>query len=135
MTKLTRFGVSMEDELLKDFDQFIDNKGYANRSEALRDLVRRELEQEQLSNPNTKAIGTLTITYNHHANDLTDKLNDIQHDYFDTIITTTHVHVDAHNCLEVLLLRGKIKEIQAIADRLCSVKNITSGKLTLTQVQ
>jgi CopG family nickel-responsive transcriptional regulator len=132
MNKILRFGVSIDDYLLKQFDDIISRKGYVNRSEAIRDLIRGMLVSEEVTDRNAEAIGTLTLVYSHDVRELSDKLNDIQHHHHRIIISATHIHLDEHNCLEVLILRGKTHQIQAIADRLLSVKNVRHGKLTFT---
>ncbi|MCX7678808.1 MAG: nickel-responsive transcriptional regulator NikR [Spirochaetes bacterium] len=132
MNNIIRFGVSIDEKLLKRFDTLIEQKGYVNRSEAIRDLIRDMLVQEDTSSPDAEVIGTLTLIYSHHASDLAEKLNDIQHQHYDHIISTVHVHLDEHNCLEVLLLRGQKHIVQKIGDNLLSVKNVRHGKLTIT---
>jgi CopG family nickel-responsive transcriptional regulator len=135
MNNIIRFGVSIDEKLLNRFDAIIFEKGYVNRSEALRDLMRDMLVSEVISNPETESIGTLTLVYSHDIRELADKLNDIQHHFHKIIISATHIHLDEHNCLEVLILRGKIKNIQSIADKLISVKNVRHGKLTVTTAE
>jgi CopG family nickel-responsive transcriptional regulator len=132
MNNIIRFGVSIDEKLLTRFDALISEKGYVNRSEAIRDLIRDLLVQEDTASPEAEVIGTLTLIYSHHASDLSEKLNDIQHQHHDNIISTVHVHLDTHNCLEVLLLRGQKRIVQQIADNLLSVKNVRHGKLTIT---
>jgi len=132
MNDLLRFGVSIDQKLLNRFDALITEKGYVNRSEAIRDLIRDMLVAEEIANPEAESIGTLTLIYSHDVRELSDKLNDIQHHYHSIIISATHIHLDEHNCLEVLILRGKTKDVQAIADKLLSVKNVRHGKLTVT---
>lgn len=132
MNNVIRFGVSIDDKLLKKFDSVIEEKGYVNRSEAIRDLIRDLLVREETSSPEMEVIGTLTIIYSHHESEISEKLNDIQHGFYVNIISTVHVHLDEHNCLEVLLLRGPRKTVQSIADHLLSVKNVRHGKLTVT---
>jgi CopG family nickel-responsive transcriptional regulator len=132
MNELIRFGVSIDSKLLKQFDDSIANKGYVNRSEAIRDLIRDMLVNQELANKNAESIGTLTLVYSHDVHELSEKLNEIQHHQHRIIISSTHIHLDEHNCLEVLILRGKTKQIQAIADKLLSVKNVRHGKLTFT---
>jgi len=132
MNNVIRFGVSIDDKLLKKFDSVIEEKGYVNRSEAIRDLIRDLLVREETASPETEVIGTLTLIYSHHESEISEKLNDIQHSYHGNIISTVHVHLDEHNCLEVLLLRGVAKTVQTIADHLLSVKNVRHGKLTVT---
>lgn len=132
MPNIVRFGVSIEENLLTRFDSLIEKKGYVNRSEAIRDLIRDMMVSEDLSRPDSESIGTLTLVYSHEVRELSDKLNEIQHRWFRIIISSTHIHLDEHSCLEVLILRGKTKDIQTIADLLLSVKNVKHGKLTMT---
>lgn len=132
MNNLIRFGVSIDNKLLKRFDALIAEKGYVNRSEAIRDLIRDMLVSEDIANPDAESIGTLTLVYSHDVRELSEKLNDIQHHNHKIIISTTHIHLDEHNCLEVLILRGKAKEVKLIADRLLAVKNVRHGKLSVT---
>jgi CopG family nickel-responsive transcriptional regulator len=130
---ITRFGISLERMLLEKFDNLIEKKGYANRSEAIRDLIRDSLVQEEWeSSPNNETVGTITIVYSHDTRELADKLTDIQHHHHDIIISTMHVHLDEHNCLEVIAVKGKAKDIKAVADRLIGTKGVKHGKLTLT---
>lgn len=133
MEKITRFGVSIEPDLLKKFDKIIKKKGYANRSEAIRDIIRKNLITERTEDPNTEAIGTLTMIYDHHAGNLTSKLLDLQHNHHKEILTTTHIHVDHDNCLEVLVLKGKTGNIQKLADNIKSLKGIKHGELVITE--
>ena len=132
MEKISRFGVSIEPELLEKFDIQIKKEGYSNRSEAIRDLIRKDLIEEKQKDPNEESIGTLTMIYDHHTNNLTNKLLDIQHDHNAEILTTTHVHIDHHNCLEVIVLKGKTGNIQRLADTIKSLKGIKHGELVLT---
>ncbi len=135
MNNIIRFGVSIDEKLLNKFDEIILGKGYVNRSEAIRDLIRDMLIAEEISKPDTESIGTLTLVYSHDIRELADKLNDIQHHFHKIIVSATHIHLDEHNCLEVLILRGKIKNIQTIADKLISIKNVRHGKLTVTALE
>lgn len=132
MNNLIRFGVSIDQKLLKQFDSIIMEKGYVNRSEAIRDLIRDMLVSEDIANPDAESIGTLTLVYSHDVRELSEKLNEIQHHNHKIIVSTTHIHLDEHNCLEVLILRGKAKDVSLIADRLLSVKNVRHGKLSIT---
>jgi len=132
METITRFGVSIEPELLKKFDRMIKKKGYTNRSEALRDLIRKNIVVEENIEPDTEGLGTLTMVYDHHAGPLTTKLLDIQHDHHEEILTTTHIHVDHHNCLEVLVLKGTTRNLQQLADNIIALKGIKHGELVLT---
>ena len=130
MDDLVRFGVSMDSRLLKQFDKYINQKGYANRSEAIRDLIRSNLVEEEWEVGTGETVGTITIIYNHHKRELTDTLTNIQHKYHASMISTMHVHLDSHNCLEVLVVKGKAREIKIIADRLIGTKGVIHGKLT-----
>lgn len=130
--KVARFGVSMDPVLLDKFDALIRRKGYANRSEAVRDLLRRHLVEEEWQERRGEVVGAVTLVYDHHFHDLADKLNDLQHDHFRNIISTTHIHLDAHNCLEVLILRGKSGQIKPISDRLICTKGVKHGSLAMT---
>jgi len=131
--KITRFGVSIELDLLKKFDKNIKMEGYTNRSEAIRDLVRKNLIREENKNPNAESIGTLTMIYDHHTGNLTNKLLDLQHDHTKEILSTTHIHIDHNNCLEVLVLKGKTGKIQKLADNIKSLKGIKHGELVITK--
>ena len=131
--KITRFGVSIEPDLLKKFDKIIKMEGYTNRSEAIRDLVRKNLIRKEKRNPNAESIGTLTMIYDHHIGNLTNKLLDLQHDHTKEILSTTHIHIDHDNCLEVLVLKGKTGKIQKLADNIKSLKGIKHGELVITK--
>jgi CopG family nickel-responsive transcriptional regulator len=130
MDDVVRFGVSMDSRLLKQFDKYINQKGYANRSEAIRDLIRNTLVEEEWKVGTGETVGTITIIYNHHKRELTDTLTNIQHKYHASMISTMHVHLDSHNCLEVLVVKGKAREIKIVADRLIGTKGVIHGKLT-----
>jgi CopG family nickel-responsive transcriptional regulator len=135
MEKIKRFGVSIEPDLLNKFDKAIKKKGYTNRSEAIRDIIRKDIITEKNKNPNLESIGTLTIIYDHHAGNLTNRLLDLQHDHTKEILSTTHIHIDHHNCLEVLVLKGKTGNIQKLADNIKSLKGIKHGELVITESQ
>ena len=132
--RLIRFGVSMEQDLLGEFDSLCASKGYENRSEAIRDMVRNLLIESKLKEENTEGVGTLTLVYNHHHRELEEKLTEYQHHHMNAIISTVHVHLTPHLCLEVLLLRGKAKEIKKVAYGLIATKGVQHGKLVLTAV-
>jgi CopG family nickel-responsive transcriptional regulator len=129
---VTRFGVSLDQTLLAQFDRVIARKGYTNRSEAIRDLIRDSLVREQWELGSDEVVGTLTLVYNHEVRDLTDKLTDLQHAHYRAIVSTLHVHLDAHHCLEVLVLRGKAKELKSIADRLIGTRGVKHGTFSAT---
>jgi len=127
-----RFGISIDDKLLDSFDRLIELKGYMNRSEAIRDLIRAALVELKWEGGEEETVGTVTLVYNHHVRDLSDKLTEQQHTHHDQIISALHVHLDAHNCLEVLVVRGKAREVKKIADELIGVKGVKHGKLVMT---
>jgi CopG family nickel-responsive transcriptional regulator len=131
--KITRFGVSIEPELLKKFDKMIKKEGYENRSEAIRDLIRKNLIKEKSKDPDEKVIGTLTMIYDHHTGNLTNKLLDIQHDHTSEILSTTHIHIDHNNCLEVLIIKGNSGRVQKLADSIKALKGIKNGELVITK--
>jgi len=130
--EIVRFGVSVEKNLLASFDELISRKGYANRSEALRDLVRDHLVEEEWKVEKKEMIGTITIVYNHHTRGLSDTLIDLQHHFHNLIISTMHLHMDEDNCLEVLVVKGMVDKIKSIADKLISTRGVKHGKLTMT---
>ncbi|ENO11830.1 transcriptional regulator, CopG family [Thermoplasmatales archaeon SCGC AB-539-C06] len=131
--KITRFGVSIEPDLIKKFDKVIKKEGYTNRSEAIRDLIRKDLIEDKNKNPDEEAIGTLTMIYDHHVGSLTDRLLDLQHDHTKEILVSTHVHIDRNNCLEILVLKGENWQIQKLADNIRSLKGIKNGELVITK--
>jgi CopG family transcriptional regulator, nickel-responsive regulator len=132
MSKIVRFGVAMDKELLNKFDRLIIRKGYHNRSEALRDLVRNNLIEDQWKTANNETVGTITIVYSHSVSEIADILTELQHHYHKEIISCMHVHLDAHNCLEVLAVKGKPDNIKKIADTLIATKGVKHGKLVMT---
>ena len=132
MEEIVRFGVSMEKNLLAGFDELISSKGYANRSEALRDLVRDHLVEEEWKVEKKEMIGTITIVYDHHTRGLSDTLIELQHHFHNLIISTMHLHMDEDNCLEVLVVKGMVDKIKTIADKLISTRGVKHGKLTMT---
>ncbi len=129
---VTRFGISIEDPLLKGFDELIKRKGYSNRSEAVRDLIRDSLVMEEWESSTAETVGTITIVYSHETRELTDNLTDLQHHYHQSIISAMHIHLDEHNCLETIVVKGRARDIKTIADRLIGTKGVKHGKLTAT---
>lgn len=130
---LMRFSVAMPEDLLVRFDRLVARRGLAkNRSEVIRDLVREALTEEDCATPGAEVMGTLTLIFDHHAHDLQDKLHAIQHEYYDEIICTTHVHLDQHRCMEVIVLRGETGLIQDIANLILGTKGVKTGRLALT---
>ena len=132
MGELSRIGVAIDSELLDKFDKLIEGRGYTNRSEAFRDLIRSELIEQSWQDPGTPVVGTVTLVYNHHVRMLSDKLTSVQHDHFHAVLSTLHVHLDHDNCLEVLVVRGAARDVRAIADALISTKGVKHGRLTIT---
>jgi CopG family nickel-responsive transcriptional regulator len=133
MDELVRFSVTMEADLLARFDALVARRGTrANRSEAVRDLVRDALVENAVERPDTEIAGTITMVFDHHASDLSDRLNAIQHQFIHEIVSTVHVHLDSCNCLEVVVLRGASARIRAIADTLLGTKGVKHGKLVTT---
>src|SRR5512147_1080995 len=104
MSELSRIGVAIDSELLQRFDDLIGQRGYTNRSEAFRDLIREELVQQAWESPDSQVVGTVTLVYDHHVRLLNEKLTDLQHDHHKSILSTLHVHLDHDNCLEVLVV-------------------------------
>jgi CopG family transcriptional regulator, nickel-responsive regulator len=126
-----RFGVSMESKLIEAFDKHIAEKGYGSRSEAIRDLVRDNLVQQQEWTSGTReTMATVNLVFDHHHGDVTEGLTSLEHDHLHMIVSTLHVHLDHHNCLEVIVLRGTPSEIKRFSDRLISTKGVKHGKLT-----
>jgi CopG family transcriptional regulator, nickel-responsive regulator len=132
MSGLMRFGVSIDSQLIKKFDALIARKGYATRSEAIRDMIRDSLVEQEWEAEDRETVGTITIVYNHHTRELEHALTDMQHKSFHQIVSALHVHLDAHNCLEVLVVKGMSREIRKIADRLIGTRGVKHGKLTTT---
>jgi len=129
---LSRVGVSIDPELLSRFDSFIADKGYENRSEAFRDLIRDRLVGSVVVAGNALVVGTVTLIYLHHTRLLPEKLTDLQHESYAIVISTLHAHLDHENCLEVVVLRGKSRDVQKLADRLISTKGVQHGRLVMS---
>ncbi len=129
---IVRFGISLDSALLERFDGRIKKKDYANRSEAIRDLIRDSLVVEEWESATAETVGTITLVYSHDTRELTDNLTDLQHHYHNSIISAMHIHLDEHNCLEVIVVKGRAKDIRTIADRLIGTKGVKHGKLTVT---
>lgn len=132
MGDLSRIGVSIDKDLLNRFDSFISDKGYENRSEAFRDLIRDRLVNSVVIAANAFVVGTVTLIYDHHTRLLPEKLTDIQHEHHELIISTVHAHLDHETCLEVIVLRGKSRDVQKLADRLISTKGVQHGRLVMS---
>ena len=131
MGEIVRFGVSIDSDLLDGFDWLCGEKGYGNRSEAIRDLIRKSLVEREWSQSTEDVAATLTLVYDHHKSGLSQKLTQAQHVAHHLIVATVHVHLDHDNCLEVLVLKGKAEEIKSLANRLVAIKGIFLGNLSL----
>jgi CopG family nickel-responsive transcriptional regulator len=131
MTELIRTGVSIELDLLEKFDKLIAKRGYGNRSEALRDLIREALVAEEV-NSNKPVVATLSMIYDHHRPDLSNKLTEAQHHHHHNVLAATHVHLDARNCFEVVIMKGPAGEVKHMADHMLSLKGVKHGKLVMT---
>src|SRR6202140_4999042 len=132
MSELARIGVAIDSLLLQKFDHLIEQRGYTNRSEAFRDLIRDELVEKTWESPDSSVVGTVTLVYDHHVRMLSEKLTDIQHDFHRSILSTLHVHLDHDHCLEVLVVRGKSADVRKVADVLISTKGVKHGRLSLS---
>jgi CopG family nickel-responsive transcriptional regulator len=134
MDQTIRFGISLPESLLSRFDRLISFKGYSNRSEAIRDLIREYLVEGEWEKGKRETVGTVNLVYDHHKRELDKVLTDLQHQYYDSIISALHIHLDRNNCLEVVVVRGKSTRIRKIADKLISTKGVKYGKLTAATI-
>lgn len=133
MSDIIRFGVSIEQDLLENYDRLIAERGYATRSEALRDLIREALIQQRIDvKSDAPALGSLTLVYDHHAGNLLQEMTRIQHDFHELVLSVMHLHVSHDDCMEVIALRGVAAEIVKLANALLSLKGVKNGKLFLT---
>jgi len=132
MSGLIRFGISMEKELMVRLDEEIVKRGYPNRSEAIRDLIRNQLVELDWSRADQEVAGTITIIYNHHVRGLSDLLLELQHEHHNMIVSVMHVHLEHDHCLEVMVIKGQAAEAKELSGRLIGVKGVKHGKLTIT---
>lgn len=132
MHHLSRFGVSLEDDLLDAFDKSIGGQGYQNRSEAIRDLIRDHLIQKKINHGNSEVIGVVTLVYDHRVHHLSDVLADMQHKAEVNVNASLHIHLDEHNCLEVIVIRGRADKVHEISGKLIATKGVQNGKLVTT---
>jgi len=132
MGRLVRFGVSMDNRLLAALDAIVVRRRYANRSEAIRDMVRTEQVRESWEKEKGPVVGTLTLVYDHHVREVNERLLNLQHDHEHMVHSTMHVHLSHRMCLEVIVLRGKAREVQTLADRLLAARGVKHGRLTAT---
>ncbi len=128
---LKRFSISLENNLLQSFDKYIRKLSYNNRSEAIRDLIRKALVKQEWAS-DSKVMGVITLVYDHHRHQLQEKVTEVQHDYHHHIVSTTHVHMDHNNCLEVIIVKGKAQEVQDLADRLSALRGVRNGNLAMS---
>ncbi len=134
MGRLVRFAISLDEKLFKKFEDYLKDRGYVSRSEAIRDFIRGALIEENLKEDNF-AFGTITLVYDHHQRELSERITDIEHGYLDNIISTMHIHIDHNHCLEVIAVKGKVKEIKELADKLLTLKGVKHGKLVFTGIE
>jgi CopG family nickel-responsive transcriptional regulator len=134
MNRTIRFGISLPRSLLSSFDRLISRKGYANRSEAIRDLIRKYLVEREWEGGKKETVGTVTLVYDHEKKDLGSVLTSLQHRHTDSVVSVLHVHLDARNCLEVVVMKGKPARIRRIGDKLISTKGVKYGKLTAATI-
>ena len=134
MEQVQRIGISLENSLLGDFDKFIKTQGYSSRSEAIRDLIRDRITREQLAQPETEAVAAVFVVFDHHQAQLAQKLIELQHSHLLKTISSMHIHIGHHDCLEVILLRGKVSEITKLGDRIVSLKGVKLGRVNLISV-
>ena len=132
MGKLVRFGVSMDERLLKTLDKVVARRGYPTRSEAIRDLVRTEQVRDAWQKGEATVVGTLTLIYDHHVRELNEHLVNLQHEHQKIVHSTMHVHLSHRMCLEVIVLRGRPRQIQRLADRLIAARGVKHGRLVAT---
>jgi CopG family nickel-responsive transcriptional regulator len=128
---LKRFSVSLEEELLVKFDGYIGIHGYSNRSEAIRDLIRTTLVNEEWE-LDSEVVGVVTLVYNHHQSQLQERITELQHHFYQLITSTTHVHMDHHNCLEVTIVKGKASRVRELAEGLIALRGVKNGNLTMS---
>ncbi len=135
MNQVERLGVSLDKKLLSKFDDLITKQGYQSRSEAIRDLIRQQLSSERLSNPQARAVAAVFLVYDHHATMVPQKLIDLQHSHLLQAISSLHVHLDKHDCLEVIVLRGRIGQINKVAENIVSTKGVKLGRINIVATE
>jgi len=128
---LIRFSVSMDEKLLTQFDEYIGKRGYSNRSEAVRDLIRKMLVNEEWEQ-DSEVVGVVTLVYNHHQPQLQEKITDLQHEYHHQITSSTHVHMDHDNCLEVTIVKGRASQVRELAEKMIALRGVKNGNLTMS---
>ncbi|MCD6304235.1 MAG: nickel-responsive transcriptional regulator NikR [Planctomycetes bacterium] len=131
MTELARTALAIDVELLRKFDRWMASRGYTNRSEAVRDLVRTVLMEAEWEDPEAAVVAVLSIIFDHAARDLAQEVTEIHHRDHEAILCSQHVHLDGHNCLEVILMRGKSRQLRRLADTIISTRGVKAGRLTM----
>ncbi len=135
MEQVERIGVSLEKKLLSSFDKLIAKQGYPSRSEAIRDLIRQQLSSERLSDPAAKAVAAVFVIYDHHSTKLMQEMVGMQHSHLLQTICSMHVHLDAHDCMEVIVLKGQVGEINKMGENILSLKGVKLGKANLISTE
>jgi CopG family transcriptional regulator, nickel-responsive regulator len=135
MSLVERVGVSLEKELLTAFDELITRQGYQSRSEAIRDLIRQQLSNKRVQNDKEQAIAAVVLVYDHHSTALMERLTDLQHSHLLQTISSLHVHIGHHDCLEVIVLKGRVGEINRMGEKLISIKGVKLGKVNLLSTE
>jgi CopG family nickel-responsive transcriptional regulator len=135
MGQVERIGVSLEKELLSKFDKLSAKHGYQSRSEAIRDLVRQQLSDERVGNPKAEAVAAVILVYDHHSTKLMEKLTGLQHSHLLQTISAMHIHLDEHDCLEVVVLRGRVGEIKKTAENIISIKGVKLGRINFVATE
>jgi len=133
MKQVERIGISLDKKLLSMFDALIGKQGYQSRSEAIRDLIRRQLSAEKLKSPETNAVAAVCLVYDHHLTKLMEKLTDLQHSHLLQTICSTHIHLNPHDCMEVVVLRGRVGEINKVAENIISQKGVKLGRISFVE--
>ncbi len=128
---LKRFSISLDEQLLEQFDEYIRPRGYSNRSEAVRDLIRKVLVNEEWEQ-DSEVVGVVSIVYNHHQPQLQEKITELQHTYHQLITSTTHVHMEHHNCLEVTIVKGRATLVRELAEKLMALRGVKDGNLAMS---
>ena len=129
MEQIERIGVSLERKLLSAFDELIGEQGYQNRSEAIRDLIRQQLNSRRVSDPKAEAVAVVYLVYDHHSTKLMEKLTDLQHSCLLQIVCSMHIHLDAHDCMEIIVFRGPVGQINKVAENILSKKGVKLGRV------
>ena len=132
MGVLSRIGIALDSDLLKRFDRSLERRGYTNRSEGFRDLIRDRLVGEHTAASDATVVGTITLIYDHHASGISEKLTELQHAHHELVVSTSHAHLDLDSCLEVLIVHGKSAKVEQFADRLIGLKGVAHGRLVMT---